>query len=141
MKKITLISLFVMLTGFLFANPSTYKLDNQKVDDLVENAVEMNFANLGSFETMGTSGANKIVSLSDEAPEPWLAWALTYTAGVGICGIHRLYLGTSVGVFIGYLLTGGGCGIVQTVDWIVLLIGAIEEDIDKYVDNPKFFMW
>ena len=42
---------------------------------------------------------------------------------------------------VGYILTCGGCGIVATVDWIVLLIGLINNDISKYVNNPKFFMW
>ena len=59
----------------------------------------------------------------------------------GICGIHRLYLGTEILTFVGYLCTIGGCGILQTVDWILLLIGAINDDIRKYENNSKFFMW
>jgi hypothetical protein len=44
--------------------------------------------------------------------------------------------------WVGYILTCGGIfGIVPFVDWIVLLIGLVEDDISKYVNNPKFFMW
>lgn len=64
-----------------------------------------------------------------------LAWIL------GWLGIHRAYMGTSTGTIIGYILTCGGFGIVAFVDWIVLLIGLINDDISKYVDNSKFFMW
>lgn len=60
---------------------------------------------------------------------------------VGYLGIHRMYLGTETMTFIGYILTCGGCGIVTTVDFWLLLIGAFKDDISKYVDNSKFFMW
>ncbi len=64
-----------------------------------------------------------------------LCWA------VGSLGIHRFYLGTKTMTGVGYILTCGGLGIVTFVDWIVLLIGVIEDDVKKYVDNPRFFMW
>jgi uncharacterized membrane protein len=41
---------------------------------------------------------------------------------------------------IGYILTCGGIfGIVPLVDFIVLIINI--DNISKYVNNPKFFMW
>ncbi|OWY19836.1 TM2 domain-containing protein [Sphingobacteriales bacterium UPWRP_1] len=64
-----------------------------------------------------------------------LAWFL------GSLGIHRFYLGTKTLTGIGYILTCGGFGIVALVDWVMLLIGLIDDDISKYIDNPKFFMW
>ncbi|MES2656854.1 MAG: TM2 domain-containing protein [Bacteroidota bacterium] len=70
---------------------------------------------------------------------PWVAFALAFV--VGYLGVHRFYLGTAVLTGVGYILTCGGFGIVAFVDWIVLLVGAIEKDIDKYEDNTKFFMW
>ncbi len=70
---------------------------------------------------------------------PVIAFLLAFF--IGPLGIHRAYMGTSAGVVIGYILTFGGCGIVAFVDWIVLLIGVIENDISKYVDNTRFFMW
>ena len=51
-------------------------------------------------------------------------------------------MGTATLTGVGYILTLGGCGIVATVDWIVLLIALVNnEGISKYEDNPKFFMW
>ncbi len=50
-------------------------------------------------------------------------------------------MGTATLTGVGYILTLGGCGIVQLVDWVVLLIGAANNDIGKYEDNTKFFMW
>jgi hypothetical protein len=41
------------------------------------------------------------------------------------------YIFTCFGIF----------GIVPLVDWIVLLIGLVNDDISKYEDNDKFFMW
>ncbi|MBK7388437.1 MAG: TM2 domain-containing protein [Bacteroidetes bacterium] len=60
---------------------------------------------------------------------------------LGLLGIHRFYMGTKTMTGVGYILTCGGLGIVATVDWVLLLIGTINDDIDKYIDNPKFFMW
>ncbi len=70
---------------------------------------------------------------------PAVAFVLAWF--IGFLGIHRAYMGTSTGTIIAYILTCGGFGIVAFVDWIVLLIGVINDDISKYVDNPKFFMW
>ncbi|TAE38530.1 MAG: TM2 domain-containing protein [Runella slithyformis] len=61
---------------------------------------------------------------------------------LGALGVHRFYMGTATLTGIGYILTCGGCGIVATVDWVVLLIAMVnKEGISKYEDNPKFFMW
>ncbi len=70
---------------------------------------------------------------------PIVAFLLAFF--LGSIGVHRWYLGTSGGTVVGYLLTCGGCGIISLVDTILLLVGTIEDDVSKYVDNPRFIMW
>jgi len=115
------------------ADGGKYKITDEQVDAYFVNAEEINV----SLDYNMLSNPDAKVAEKN----PWVAWGLTFTASIGIAGIHRLYLGTKTGVFIAYLCTFCGCGIVQTIDWVVLLIGAINEDIGKYIDNDKLFMF
>ena len=134
MKK----SLLILLSFVLFS--VSVKANDYVVNDF---AIDQMFAQAAQISVEQFADINTLAMPQQElnAKSGWAAWALTYTASVGLCGFHRLYLGSSTGVFIFYLCTGGGCGIVQTVDWIVLLIVAIEKDISKYENNRKLFMW
>ena len=134
MKK----SLLILLSFVLFS--VSVKANDYVVNDF---AIDQMFAQAAQISVEQFADINTLAMPQQElnAKSGWAAWALTYTASVGLCGFHRLYLGSSTGVFIFYLCTGGGCGIVQTVDWIVLLIAAIEKDISKYENNRKLFMW
>lgn len=63
-----------------------------------------------------------------------LAFPLT-----GITGIHRVYLGTAPFVPVVYMLSLGGCvGILPFIDFVVILA---ENDLSRYEDNRKIFMW
>jgi len=116
-------------------NSSSYKVDHASIDAMIDNAVEVSLLN-GAFP-LDVHGSSAMLSAS---PEPWLAFALAWV--VGWCGVHRHYLGSTDTMWALYLFTCGGIfGIVTFVDWIVLLIGAVHEDISKYTNNPKFFMW
>lgn len=137
MKNILVLILAIVLTGFAYADGGKYKINDETVNQMFTNAPETN----GFDFTVSPLTGNALPEQITGEKNPWVAWALTFTAGVGICGIHRLYLGTKTGVFIAYLCTAGGCGIVQTIDWVVLLIGAINKDISKYIDNSKLFMF
>jgi TM2 domain-containing membrane protein YozV len=95
-------------------------------------AADLSFA---SFAAPAASSASAVVA----EKSPIVAFLLAFFLG-GL-GIHRFYMGTKTMTGIGYILTCGGLGIVSLVDWILLLVGVINDDIDKYVDNPKFFMW
>ena len=73
-------------------------------------------------------------------PNPWAAFAICWV--VGHFGIHRRYLGTKSSMWAIYTFTCGGIfGIVPMVDWVVLLIGAANNNIRPYVNNKNFFMW
>jgi len=64
--------------------------------------------------------------------------AIALDLGLGLFGMHRLYLGTDVRVPIAYTLTFGGDGVLWLVD-LALLIAS--RDIESYKNNPHFFMW
>jgi TM2 domain-containing membrane protein YozV len=140
MKKIGLLFGFILLaTSVSFASVDQYKIDDKQVDAMFANAVEMSFSDLTPLNLdYGTEFYNTFEIEAEK--NPVVAFALCWV--LGYLGVHRMYLGSSVGTYILYIITGGGCGIVVTVDWVMLLIALIDnKDIGKYVDNPKFIMW
>ncbi len=139
MKKMLTI-LVIFLAGILATNAeaSMYRIDQGAVDQMFAQAEQVDFLSMNSLSPLNVNanlGSAHFYNEKNPAVAFVLAWFL------GPLGIHRAYLGTSTGVIIGYILTLGGCGIIAFVDWIVLLIGLIEDDISKYINNPKFFMW
>ena len=52
--------------------------------------------------------------------------------------IHRIYLGSSTGAYIGYFLTCGGCGVLPIVDGFLLLTS---KNPERFINNPKLIMW
>jgi TM2 domain-containing membrane protein YozV len=139
MKKMILSSLFVVLGLFCVqANASNYYLDNESVDQMFAQAEQVDLMAMHSMSPMTTNSTSTSM-LSAEEKDPVIAFVLAWV--VGYLGIHRAYLGTSTGTLVAYILTLGGCGIVAFVDWVVLLIGLLNDDVSKYIDNPSFFMW
>lgn len=130
MRKVLALLVAVFLAVTVFADGGKYKINDQDVDQMFSSATELVVSDAGDLMNL-----TSIPEINGEK-NPWIAWIL--------CGTyfgHRIYLGTKTGVIIGYILTCGGCGILTSVDAIVLLIGAINDDISKYVDNSKFIMW
>ncbi len=113
---------------------SIYHIDHEAVDQMFAQAEQVDMLAMNSMAPMATT-----TTFVAQEKDPVIAFILAWF--IGPLGIHRAYLGTSTGTIIGYILTLGGCGIVAFVDWVVLLIGMINNDISKYVDNPSFFMW
>ncbi len=137
MKKALFSTLVVFMCAFAIqANTSMYHLDQGAVDQMFAQAEQVDILSMHSTSFM--AGSNTTM-LSAQDKDPVIAFILA--TFIGSLGIHRAYLGTSTGTIIGYILTLGGCGIVFFVDWVVLLIGLINDDISKYIDNPSFFMW
>ena len=137
MKRMAFVTLLLLLTGAVLGNQGQYRLNEEKVDALFDQATEVNFASFTDMGNNAVQSPDDMITISDEK-EPLIAWLFTY---VPLPGTHRLYLGTKTTTFVGYVITIGGCLIVQGIDWIVLLIGVMEDDISDYVDNPSFFMW
>lgn len=140
MKK--LLSIASVLVLMVIASTSSVKAENYVINDA---AVEAAFTS-ATAEPMSVDFINTaITNIPTEQAKvtggsnAWVAFALCWA--IGSLGIHRFYLGTATLTGVGYILTCGGCGVVVTVDWVLLLIGAIKNDIGKYEDNTKFFMW
>lgn len=140
MKKLVLIifSLFAFST-VSFADK--YQVNDNEIDALFSSATEVSAQELNLFGSglMNANATNNNVA-SFNQPNPWAAFAICWV--VGGFGIHRHYLGTSNYMWALYTFTCGGIfGIVTFVDWVVLLIGAANDDIGKYVGNQSFMMW
>ena len=132
-KLLTLFLLFAFLIPFN-SNAESYRLDQNKIDASFAAATELSIMSVFDMSDMQIPGQ----VLDDK--DPVLAFVLATV--VGYLGIHRLYLGTEPVVVILYIITGGGCGIVYLIDWIMLLLVLLDEkDIGPYIDNPSFLMW
>ncbi len=130
-----------VLAIMVIAGTTSVKAENYFVND---QAVEASFTAADaapmSVEFINSTIPNVPTEQSKvSGANPWVAFILCWV--VGSLGVHRFYMGTAVLTGVGYILTFGGCGIVVLIDWIVLLIGAASNDISKYEDNTKFFMW
>jgi len=112
-----------------------YTLDNASVDAIFDDAVE-----ISSFDAAFMLGNHSSEAMLYASANPFVAFALCWI--VGGFGIHRHYLGTSKVMWAYYTFTCGGIfGVVWFIDWVVLLVGAVTDDISSYTGNSSFFMW
>jgi len=137
MKKLLLLLSFCLFIAASETFASSYTIDDSKVEALFENSVQVaSFDVMHSFEPSSTLSTNATLGEKEPIIAVLLAWFL------GPIAIHRVYLGGTGLLVLGYCVTVGGIfGIVPFIDLIVLIIGAVNDDISKYIDNDKFFMW
>jgi hypothetical protein len=84
-------------------------------------------------------GFNAIESTGIIVKENKRLVAALLTLTLGMLGVHRIYMGSKPWIPLVYLLTfGGGFFILPLIDLIAILT---TPDIDKYLDNPRVFMW
>jgi TM2 domain-containing membrane protein YozV len=118
------------------ANAANYKVDNNAIDALIENAEEVMVLDVAE----AAPAAANLPAVSQKEVQPAVALILNFI--VGGFGIHRHYMGTAPGMWALYTFTLGGIfGIVTFVDFIMLIIGTVDNDISRYINNRKFFMW
>ena len=142
MKRFAFLVLFLMSgAAGLFASGSSYYLDNQKVDDLINNAVEVSLIEMTSAPVNGFEMTTNNFTFNSDENTAIIAWVLCWA--VGAFGIHRHYLGTKSSMWAIYTFTCFGIfGIVPFVDfWVLLIDGVVNDNIAKYQDNENFFMW
>ena len=134
MKKLILSVIAVLAIAFS-ANAANYKVDNNAIDNIIENATE-----IVSLEVAPAATAAANVA---EVSEVKAVTAFILNFFLGGFGIHRHYMGTAPFMWALYTFTFAGIfGIVPTVDLVVLLIALIDgSSIGKYCGNTKFFMW
>lgn len=136
MKKIIFLSFVLAITALCSYNAkaSGYTANEKLIDEMFNTATET--VNI-SFTDLSLTGNSATFAATSEKNA---AVAILLDFFLGEFGVHRFYLGTEVLTGVGYILTCGGIfGIVPIVDFVVLIINI--NDISKYVNNPKFFMW
>jgi len=75
-----------------------------------------------------------------EGKSPIAAFVICWLLG-GIA-IHRVYLGGTPVLIVGYLFTFFGFfGLIPFGDWIVLLVSVFKDDLGKYEGSDAFIMW
>lgn len=133
MKKLVLSIIAVLAIAFS-ASAANYKVDNNAIDNLIENAEEVY-----TLDIAAPAAAN-LPAVSQKEVNSTTALILNFF--LGYFGVHRHYLGTAPGMWALYTFTVGGIfGIVDMIDFIMLIIGVVNNDISKYINNRKFFMW
>lgn len=136
MKRILVV--LGLLVGFSFASQAnSYQVNDAAIDNLFANSTEIM---VSSFNNLNPTGDALPVILEKEN-EAIIATIICWV--VGGFGIHRHYLGTKKYMWAIYTFTGCGIfGIVPFVDfWVLLIDGVIQENVSKYQNNEKFFMW
>ena len=135
MKKLVLIIAAVFGMA-IAANAANYKVDNNAIDALIENAEEVFTLEVAEAAPL----AANLPSVSQKEVQPAVTLVLNFL--LGEFGIHRHYMGTAPAMWAIYTFTFFGIfGIVPTVDLVMLVIGTINNDISRYIGNRKFFMW
>ncbi len=134
MKKFFL-ALVAMFAITAVASAANYTADDAAIDAAIENAVEVNAFNLGNTATAPLGAAYVALGNNDVV-------SLLLTFFLGWTGIHRVYMGSTPWMWILYLLTGGGFGVVVLLDFVFELIGFVDgSGLGKYYDNPNILMW
>lgn len=138
MKKL-IISLIAVLGIAISANAANYKVDNNAIDALVENATEVYTADF-MVPASATAAASASVAASGSVNP---VTALILNIFLGWCAIHRHYCGTAPWMWAAYLFTGGGIfGVLDLVDFVMLIVGIADgSGASQFINNPKFIAW
>jgi TM2 domain-containing membrane protein YozV len=138
MKKL-IVSLIAVLGIAISANAANYKVDNNAIDALVENATEVYTADF-MVPASATAAASASVAASGSVNP---VTALILNVFLGWCAIHRHYCGTAPWMWAAYLFTGGGIfGILDLVDFVMLIVGIADgSGASQFINNPKFIAW
>ena len=134
MKKLFL-SLIAVIAIAVSANAANYTVDDAAIDALIEASSEVS-----PLELMPMASVPAAASLSSGNSNPVAAFLIcTFLGGFGV---HRHYMGTRPWMWAIYTFTCGGIfGIIPLVDWVMLLVGLVDDDISDYCGNTKFIMW
>lgn len=134
MKKFFL-ALVAMFAITAVASAANYTADDAAIDAAIENAIDVNAFNLGDTATAPLGAAYVAMGNNDIV-------SLLLTFFLGWTGIHRMYMGSTPWMWILYLLTGGGFGVVVLLDFVFELIGLVDgSGLGKFYDNPNILMW
>ena len=138
MKKVLLVCLLAMfaITSQTYAS-SAYTIDDSAVEAVFDNSVNvMNLDLTDSNDPMVLENATMLKA----GKSPIAAFVICWLLG-GIA-IHRVYLGGTPLLVLGYIVTVFGfVFLVPFVDWLVLLVDVFRNDLGKHEGSDAFFMW
>lgn len=138
MKKVLLVSLFALFvcTTQSFAT-SAYTIDDSAVEAVFDNSVNVMNIDASNFDN---SMVLENAAMLKEGKSPIVAFVLAWI--LGPIAIHRVYLGGTPLLVLGYIVTIFGIfGLVPFIDWIVLLVDVFRDDLGKHEGSDAFFMW
>ena len=134
MKKVILCLIAVLGLG-IAASAANYTIDEQSIDAMIEMAEEVTPA------AMEAQGATDVTIHLGNGAQPIVAFLLSIFPVTSWLAIHRMYMGTSILAVLLNIFTGAGFGVVYVIDWIVLLIGVLDNNIGQYCNNGRWWMW
>lgn len=114
---------------------SAYTIDDSAVEAVFDNSVSVMNLDAGS-DSMMLENATMLKAGKSPIAAFVIAWVL------GWIGIHRVYLGGTPLLVLGYIVTFFGIfGLVPFIDWIVLLVDVFRNDLGKHEGSDAYFMW
>ena len=128
-------SLIAILAITVSANAANYTVNDDAIDALIEASAEVSPLSL-----MPEAPVPAAASFSSGSKSPIASFLLcTFLGGFGV---HRHYMGTRPWMWAIYTFTFGGIfGVIPLVDWVMLIVGIVDDDISEYCGNTKFIMW
>lgn len=128
-------SLIAILAITVSANAANYTVDDDAIDALIEASAEVSPLSLMPEAPMPAAA-----SFSSGSKSPIASFLLcTFLGGFGV---HRHYMGTRPWMWAIYTFTFGGIfGVIPLIDWVMLIVGIVDDDISQYCGNTKFIMW
>ena len=88
-----------------------------------------------TLEELGPQKASQALAM--DYKDPTVALCLSLICFLGISGIDRMYIG-DIGLGIGKLLTGGGCGIWSLIDLFLIMGATKDKNYQKFIQNVSF---
>jgi len=137
MKKtllVCMVTIFVVSTQSF--GISKYKVDDGQIESIFDNAITIQKSvDLTQF----FNEPNNTFEIK-EGKSPIAAFVICFV--IGWTAIHRVYLGGTPLLIVGYLLTlGGFLGLIPFIDLIALLVSVFKNDLGKYEGSDAFLMW
>ncbi len=134
LRRLLAIGVALVVSGGVLGayTPASFSYNEAQVDELVAQAVDITADVHQMLESSPEKGMNLLggttSTMAFSSDKGSIIGAFLLCTFLGYLGIHRLYLNSGPGVFIFYLLTGGGCGILTTIDWWVLLFELVQAE-------------